>query len=61
MKQNRFKSPVLWMAVISQLVLISTLYFSPEMTEQVKIVLTAIVQIFTLFGILNNPTQGDEF
>jgi uncharacterized membrane protein len=61
MKQNRLKSPVMWMAIISQIVLVLTLYFSPEMVEETKIVMTAIVQIFTLFGILNNPTQGDEF
>lgn len=58
--QNRFKSTVVWSAVLGQVLLIVAL-FHPEITEPLKIFCTALIEILTLFGILNNPTSKDNF
>ena len=58
--QNRFKSAVVWSAVLGQVLLIVTL-FHPELTDTIKIVCTAIIEILTLFGFLNNPTDKNGF
>lgn len=58
--QNRFKSAVVWGAVLGQLLLIIGL-FLPEITEEVKIIGFAVIEILTLFGILNNPTNKTGF
>ena len=61
MKQNRLKSRVVWLSVIAQIILIMSIYVSPDLTEEVKVILTALVEIFTIFGILNNPTEKEKF
>lgn len=58
--QNRFKSSVVWLAVLSQVLLIIGL-FLPNVADEVKIVGTAMIEILTLFGILNNPTDKSNF
>ena len=58
--QNRLKSVVVWSAVLSQVLIILAL-IKPDVTEEVKIVTTAILEILTLFGILNNPTDKNGF
>lgn len=58
--QNRWKSKVVWLAVLAQVLVIVGL-FVPGITEPIKIVGTAIIEILTLFGILNNPTDKDNF
>lgn len=60
MEQNRLKSPVVWLAVVSQLTLILTI-FNPELSEQFKIIASAILEIFTVLGVLNNPTNKSGF
>ena len=58
--QKRFKSKVVWAAVLAQVLLIVGLYL-PEVSEEIKIVGTAVIEILTLFGILNNPTDKESF
>lgn len=58
--QNRFKSAVVWTAVLGQILLIIGLY-SPEISTDVKIIGGAAIEILTLFGILNNPTNKSGF
>ena len=55
--QNRFKSKVLWIAIISQLMLVLSLYFSPDMTEQVRVLLISVVEVCTITGILHSPKE----
>lgn len=57
---KRLRSPVVWGAVIAQLTLIVNLV-NPDISAEVKVVSTAIVEILTLFGFLNNPTDSDKF
>lgn len=58
--QNRLKSAVVWGAVLGQVLLIIGLVH-PEITDTVKIVGGAVIEILTLFGILNNPTNKTGF
>lgn len=60
MMKERLKSKVVWTAVLSQVLIIIAL-FLPDITEQGKIIGTAILEILTLFGILNNPTDKENF
>ena len=58
--KTRLKSPVVWLAVLAQVCVIATL-FVPDIENTVKTVGTCIIEILTLFGILNNPTDCKNF
>jgi len=58
--QNRLKSAVVWTAVLSQILLVVTL-INPNIADAVKIVGGVVIEVLTLFGILNNPTSKDNF
>ena len=60
MKQKRLHSKVVWTAVLAQLLLIITLY-NKDIAEPIKIIGMAVIEILTLVGILNNPTDKDNF
>lgn len=57
---KRLKSPVVWGCVVAQIVLIIAV-FSPATSETVKQIATPVIEILTLFGILNNPTNKEGF
>lgn len=57
---ERLKSPIVWMGIISQIMAILVMCY-PEFSEPFKIGATAIVEILTLIGILNNPTDKENF
>lgn len=59
MKQ-RLKSPVVWLAVLAQICIVLAM-FSPQLSDEVKVIGTCVVEILTLFGILNNPSDGNNF
>lgn len=61
MKQDRLKSKVVWVAALAQLTLILALILTPEDLTTVKVVGGAIIEIATLYGILNNPTDKNSF
>ena len=58
--KERFKSPVVWAAVLAQVAIIIAL-FMPEISDEFKTISACVVEILTLFGILNNPTDKDNF
>lgn len=57
---NRLKSPVVWLAVLAQVCIIIGL-FAPDISDTVKIIGTCVIEICTVFGILNNPTDKGAF
>lgn len=63
MEQNRFKSPVVWGAVIAQVLSILVLMevINPTQSETINGVVVAVLQLLTTFGILNNPVTPDKF
>ena len=58
--KKRLKSKVVWLSVLAQVIIIIGV-FCPDITDEVKIIGTALLEIATLFGILNNPTDRDKF
>ena len=58
--KERLKSKVVWTAVLSQVLIIIAL-FLPNIADEGKIIGTALLEILTLFGILNNPTDKENF
>ena len=60
MEQNRFRSPVVWLAVLMQLVVVVGL-FVPQLSDAVKMLGACVIECLTLFGILNNPTNPGGF
>jgi uncharacterized membrane protein len=60
MSQNRWKSKVVWIGILSQ-VLIVIGVFVPSISDPVKIVGAAIIEGLTLFGLLNDPTNKTGF
>ncbi len=58
--KERFKSPVVWLAVIAQICIVITM-FAPSISDAFKIIGTCVVEILTLFGILNNPADSRSF
>lgn len=58
-EQNRFRSPVLWGAVIAQILslLVTIGVIDTGMSEAIDAVVVAILELMTVFGVLNNPTN----
>lgn len=61
--QNRLKSKVMWMAVLAQVVLILTAtgVIDIQVVDTVKIIGTSVIEVLTLFAVLNNPTDSKGF
>ena len=59
MEQNRFKSPVLWSSLASQILamLIVLGVIDTGMSEAIKALVVALLEIIGMFGIVNNPTS----
>lgn len=63
MKQEilkRLKSKVVWASVIAQIAILTAI-FIPSESETIKIVGTAVLEIVSLFGIVNNPSDSENF
>lgn len=61
--QNRFKSPVFWSAIVSQILSILVLIGVID-TGQSGVfngVVVAVLEMLTAFGVLNNPTNPSGF
>lgn len=58
--KDRIKSPVVWLAVLAQICIIIGL-FAPDISDTVKVIGTCVIEICTVFGILNNPTNREGF
>lgn len=63
MNQNRFKSPVVWAAVIAQIlsILIIMDVINVAQQEAVNQVVAAVLQLLVAVGILNNPVNPEGF
>lgn len=58
--KERLKSKVVWMAILAQVLIIINV-FVPDISDTVKALATAVIEICTLIGILNNPTDRNNF
>ena len=63
MNQNRFKSPVVWAAVVAQIltILIVLDVINVSQQEAINAVVASVLQLLVAFGILNSPTNADKF
>lgn len=57
---ERAKSKVVWLTVLSQILVIVALV-NPELNSVTKTVATSVLEILTVFGVLNNPTDSENF
>lgn len=58
--KERLKSKVVWLAILAQVVVMVAV-FSPQIAEELKAISIPIIEIVTLIGILNNPTDKEGF
>ena len=63
MNQNRLKSKVLWAAVAAQIVslLLALGVIDTTLGATVNEITAGVLQLLVLFGVLNNPTDGESF
>ena len=63
MEQKRWKSPVVWAAVVAQIltILIVLDVINVAQQESINQVVAAVLQLLIAFGVLNNPTTPDKF
>ena len=63
MEQNRIKSPVLWAALVAQILSILVLLdvIAPTQSETINQVVAAVLQMLVAFGVLNNPENKTGF
>ena len=61
--QNRIKSPVVWGAILTQVLLIMTAtgVIDVQVIDTIKVIGVAVIEILTLLAILNNPTNPNGF
>lgn len=58
--QSRWKSPVLWAAIVAQVlaILLTLGIIGPGLSDTVTQVVSTILQLLTILGVLNNPTDS---
>ena len=63
MEQNRFKSPVVWSTLATQLFSILVVFgvIDTGMSKALEAVVLAILNVLGMVGILNNPTSKNTF
>lgn len=61
--QNRFKSKVLWAAVAAQVLslLVTVGVIDTGLSATLEGVVVAVLEMLTVFGVLNNPTSKQNF
>lgn len=61
--QNKWKSPVLWMAIVSQIlgILVVVNVLPLDIADHYKAVLVLVLELLTTVGILNNPNDKERW
>lgn len=61
--QNKWKSPVLWMAIVSQIlgILVVANVLPLDIADHYKAVLVLVLELLTTVGILNNPNDKEKW
>lgn len=57
MKQNRFKSWALWVAVGALIIFCAKEFFGVDISETVNGLLNVLCPVLVALGIINNPTN----
>lgn len=63
MNQNRFLSPVVWSAAAAQLLalLVTLGIIDTGMSQAIEALIVTLLELLTVFGVLNNPTSKSNF
>ena len=63
MSQNRFKSKVVWAAIVAQVftLLVTVGVVDTGMSATLETVAMAVLEMLVAFGILNNPSDKQHF
>lgn len=61
--QNRFKSKVVWVSIVSTILLLGNQFglLDNLQLEALKNAADVILSVLVVFGILNNPTTNNKF
>ena len=61
--QNRLNSPVVWAALAAQILAILVTLGVVDMgqSDALNAVVTAVLELFVVFGVFNNPTEREKF
>lgn len=61
--QNRLKSKIVWLSVLGQILLVLrlTAIVAESQLEIIDGIVIAVIEILTIFGVLNNPSEKDKF
>ena len=61
--QNKWKSPVLWMAIISQIfgILVMANLLPLDIADHYRAVLVLVLELLATVGILNNPNDKENW
>lgn len=63
MNQKRFLSPVVWSAAAAQLLalLVTLGIIDTGMSQAIEALIVTLLELLTVFGVLNNPTSKSSF
>ena len=63
MQQNRLRSPIVWASVAAQAlsILVALGAVNTGLSDTLNGVVAAVLQLLVVLGVLNNPTDGEEF
>ncbi|HPF55355.1 MAG TPA: phage holin [Clostridiales bacterium] len=63
MAQNRLKSPVFWSSLVAQVlsILVLTGTIGADWSTAISGIVAAVLEALTVFGLLNNPTDQQNF
>ena len=60
MRQNRFRSWALWLSVAALIVYVVKTVCGLDISDQVNGLLDVLLPVLVAFGIINNPTDGEN-
>jgi len=63
MEQGRLKSPVVWTSITAQVLSVLVLLgvFDSGVSSAFNELIAGILQLLVVLGVLNNPTDGENF
>ncbi len=59
--QNRWRSWALWMAIAALIVFCVKQFAGVDISSPVNEIMNLVLPIMVAFGVINNPTDGENF
>ena len=61
MDQNRWRSKAAWITALTQIGIVAALFFTPQITDAIKVIGMAVITVAAGFGAFNDPTNKTGF